>query len=70
MPSTLKFLFIFDNARVEHDEPDDLVNILLSLLANCPQLRFMPICINTEYDLFELIEERNPRELDKLIRYN
>jgi hypothetical protein len=70
MPSTLKYVFIWDIARVEDDEnPDDLVIIFLSLLAKCPQLCFMPICINTGFDLFELIGERNPRESEKLIRY-
>jgi predicted MPP superfamily phosphohydrolase len=72
MPSTLKFLLILGNENTDdedYENPDDLVNILLSLLANCPQLRFMHIFINTEFDLFKLIEERNPRELDKIIRF-
>jgi hypothetical protein len=68
MPSTLKFLRIFDNADVRRD-PDNLANIFLSLLANCPQLRFMQIYINTRFDLFKLIRERNPSEFDKLIRF-
>jgi hypothetical protein len=70
MPSTLKFLFICDNAFAEdYENPDHLVNTLLSLLAKCSQLRFMPICINTKFHLFKLIAERNPRELDKIIRF-
>jgi hypothetical protein len=70
MPSTLKFLLILDSADAEtYENPDNIVNILLSLLAKCSQLRFMPILINTKLDLFTLIEERNPRELDKIIRF-
>jgi hypothetical protein len=70
MPSTLKFLLIADNANAkDYENPDHLVDTLLSLLAKCSQLRFMPITINTKFDLFRLIEERNPRELDKIIGY-
>jgi hypothetical protein len=70
MPSTLKFLLIHDNAFAEdYENPDHIVNALLSLLARCSQLCFMQIFINTEFDIFKLIEERNPRELDKIIRF-
>jgi hypothetical protein len=70
MPSTLKFLLIHDNTEAEdYENPDHLVDILLSLLANCPQLRFMPVLINTDFDLFKLIKKRNPRKLNKIIRF-
>jgi hypothetical protein len=70
MPSTLKFLYIEDNAEAkDYENPDHLVDILLSLLAHCSQLRYMPIYINTGFDFFKLIHERNPGELDKIIRF-
>jgi hypothetical protein len=48
--------------------PEKLVNQLLSLLVHCSQLRYMPILIQAPNLQLELIQEKNPREFDKIIR--
>jgi hypothetical protein len=69
MPSTLKYLLIHQSHWGA--DPEKLVNALLSLLAHCSQLRYMPILFNSHIiteNILQLIAEENNREFGKIIR--
>jgi hypothetical protein len=69
MPSTLKCLLIHQSHWWDSDS-EKLVKGLLSLLAHCSQLRYMPILIKAigNAPVLQLIKEKNPKEFDKIIR--
>jgi hypothetical protein len=69
MPSTLKCLLIHQS-HWWGSTSEKLVNGLLSLLARCSQLRYMPILIKAigNAPVLQLIKEKNPMEFDKIIR--